>query len=87
MTPGSEQRDTSPADATPNARRVHTAGRLSRVPNQPKTPVRGFRIPDDLYREAQQYARENGEDLSSVVRAGLERYVKRERRKRKRPRS
>jgi hypothetical protein len=47
------------------------------VPNQPKTPIRGFRIPDDLYLAARATAEERGEDLSTVVRACLERYVKR----------
>lgn len=50
------------------------------MPNAPKTPHRGFRIPDDLYRAAQEIAQERGETLSDVVRAALERYVKRNRR-------
>jgi antitoxin component of RelBE/YafQ-DinJ toxin-antitoxin module len=53
------------------------------VPNQPKTPIRGFRIPDDLYLAARATAEERGEDLSTVVRACLERYVKRNRKPRK----
>ena len=56
---------------------VHTPGRLSRVPNQPKTPIRGFRIPDDLYLAAKAKAEARGEDMSTVVRAALMRYVKR----------
>lgn len=55
-----------------------------RVPNQPKTPVRGFRIPDDIYKRAQANAKERDEDLSSIVRAALDRYNKRcERERRK----
>lgn len=55
---------------------VHTPGTLIRVPNQPKTKIRGFRIPDELYQAAQARAADEGEDLSKVVRAALERYVK-----------
>lgn len=40
-----------------------------------------FRIPDELYREALELAKERNETLSDVVRAGLERYVKRGRKK------
>ena len=56
---------------------VHTPGTLSRMPNQPKTPIRGFRIPDELYLAAKAKAEARGEDMSTVVRAALERYVKR----------
>lgn len=51
-------------------------GTLPRVPNQPRTPLRSFRIPDDLYEAAQQVAEERGETVSDVVRRGLTRYVK-----------
>lgn len=50
---------------------------IRRMPNQPKTPIRGFRIPDPLYDAAKAKAAERGEDLSTVIRAALERYVKR----------
>lgn len=50
---------------------------IRRVPNQPKTPIRGFRIPDELYLAAKAKAEARGEDMSTVVRAALERYVKR----------
>lgn len=51
--------------------------RLSRVPNKPKTPIRGFRIPDDVYNAAKAKAEEKGETLTEVVRKALERYAKR----------
>lgn len=51
--------------------------RLGRVPNQPKTPLRSFRIPDETYKAAQAKAAEKGESVSDVVRKALERYVKR----------
>ncbi|QNI09771.1 CopG family transcriptional regulator (plasmid) [Mycobacterium kubicae] len=41
------------------------------VPNQPKTPIRAFRIPDELYEQAQAKARQSGVNLSDVVRAAL----------------
>lgn len=52
-------------------------GTLPRVPNQPRTPLRSFRIPDELYQAAQAKAEERGESVSDVVRRALERYVKR----------
>lgn len=56
---------------------VHTPGTLARVPNQPKTPIRGLRVPDELWQAAQAVAAERGESLSEVIRAALARYVKR----------
>lgn len=50
---------------------------LRRVPNKPKTPLKSFRIPQELYQDAQRIAAERGESVSDVVRAALERYVKR----------
>jgi len=50
---------------------------VSPVPNKPKTPVKSFRIPEDLYRAALAKADEKGETLTDVRRRALERYVKR----------
>jgi predicted transcriptional regulator len=50
---------------------------LSRVPNAPGTPRRTIRVSDDLWTRAQAKAEERGEELSAVIRAALERYVKR----------
>lgn len=47
------------------------------MPNQPKTPLRSFRIPDDVYKAAQAKAAARGESVSDVVRSALEKYVKR----------
>lgn len=47
------------------------------VPNQPKTPQRAVRVPDDLWRAAQEIARERGETLSDVLRDALVQYVRR----------
>lgn len=45
------------------------------MPNQPKTPLRNFRIPDELYEAAKAKAAEDGRNLSDVVREALEKYV------------
>lgn len=43
--------------------------------NQPKTPIKGFRIPEDLYRSAQIKAMAEGRSLTDIVREALENYV------------
>jgi len=53
-----------------------TPATLARVPNAPKTPLKSFRIPPELYKAAQDKAAEKGESVSEVVRKALERYVK-----------
>jgi predicted CopG family antitoxin len=45
------------------------------MPNDAKTPMRSFRIPDDLYQAAMQKARSENRALSDVVRAALETYL------------
>ena len=54
-----------------------TPATVRRVPNQPKTPMKSFRIPEDVYQAALAKARERGETLTEVVRKALERYSKR----------
>jgi hypothetical protein len=49
---------------------------VTRVPNQPKTPKRGARIADDLWRAAQRVAADRGETLTDVIRRALEQYVR-----------
>lgn len=46
------------------------------MPNQPATPLRAFRIPDELYSAAKAKAEAEGRSLSEVVRSLLDRYVK-----------
>lgn len=58
-------------------RDVMTPATIARVPNQPKTPLKSFRIPEALYAAAQAKAAERGETVSEVVRKALERYVRR----------
>ncbi|MCS5716749.1 hypothetical protein N1027_01210 [Herbiconiux sp. CPCC 205763] len=45
------------------------------MPNQPKTPVKGFRIPVDLYDAALAKAQSEGRTLTDVVREALHRYI------------
>lgn len=49
---------------------------MTPVPNKPKTPLKSFRIPQDLYERAQRRADERGETLSHAIRKFLERYVR-----------
>jgi len=46
-------------------------------PNTPGTPRRTIRVPDDLWAAAAEKAREQGTDVSAVIRKALERFVKR----------
>ena len=52
------------------------SGVITPVPNKPKTPLKSFRIPQDLYAAAQTKAKEREESVSDVVRRALERYVR-----------
>lgn len=47
------------------------------MPNQPKTPLRNVRVPDELWQAALLKAQDRGETVSDVVRRALERYVAR----------
>lgn len=46
------------------------------MPNQPATPRRSIRVPDDLWAAATRKAAERGDSLSQVVRDALRRYVR-----------
>lgn len=59
-----------------NGRAATRPGTLGGMPNQPKTPMKSFRIPQDLYDAAKDKAAERGESLSDVVRRAFERYVR-----------
>lgn len=52
-----------------------TPGKIDRVPNQPKTPVTGIRIPLDLKVAVADKAAAEGTDLSKVVIRLLRQYV------------
>ena len=46
------------------------------MPNQPKTPARAIRVPDELWCRAQERAAERGETVSEAIRKFLERYTR-----------
>lgn len=46
------------------------------MPNQPKTPMRSFRVDDQLWEAAKAAAAANGETVTEVLRHALERYVR-----------
>jgi predicted CopG family antitoxin len=45
------------------------------MPNQPKTPMRSFRISDELYGELAKLAKRREVSVSDVVREALEKFV------------
>jgi predicted HicB family RNase H-like nuclease len=45
------------------------------MPNAPKTPLRNVRVNDDLWRDAQAKAADDGVSVSEVIRRALEHYV------------
>lgn len=49
---------------------------LSRVPNQPKTPLHSFRVDDELWEAAKKRAEERGETLADALRKFLRRYTR-----------
>ena len=56
--------------------RAENGGRLSRMPNQPATTIRGIRIPDELWEQAKVVAAAEGfSGVSEMVRDCLERRV------------
>jgi hypothetical protein len=56
--------------------RVYTGGKLVRVPNQPKTPLRAIRVNAELWQKALAAAKEDGTNLSEVIRSLLEDWLK-----------
>lgn len=46
------------------------------MPDQPKTPLRSVRVPDDVWQAAQDRAAEKGETVSAVIVRALKRYGK-----------
>lgn len=48
---------------------------MSGMPNQPKTPARSVRVPDDLWRAAQKEAKRRGETVTDAVVRSLRRYT------------
>lgn len=46
------------------------------MPNQPATPHRTVRIPDEVWNEARRIAHDRGETVTDVVLRALQRYVR-----------
>ena len=46
------------------------------MPNQPATPNRTMRIPDEVWLEVQRIAADRGETVTDVVMRALRRYVR-----------
>jgi hypothetical protein len=55
----------------------NACGEEQTMPNQPKTPARSVRIPDELWQAVQVKASETGETATDVITRALRRYVKR----------
>lgn len=53
----------------------YTPARLRVMPNQPRTPVRGIRVEEGLWRAAQEKAGAEGRTLTGVLTDYLKRYV------------
>lgn len=49
---------------------------LGRVPKETHTPLKSFRVSQELWDAAQVKAAERGETVSDIIRRALERYVK-----------
>lgn len=49
---------------------------MAQVPNQPATPNRTIRVPDDLWDEAMRKAHDRDETVTDVVIRALKRYVR-----------
>jgi predicted transcriptional regulator len=49
---------------------------VPRVPNQPATPVRTVRVPDEVWEAAQRIAADRGETVTDVIMRALRRYVR-----------
>ena len=46
------------------------------VPNSPKTPKHGVRVPDDLWQSVKRIAADRGETITDVIIRALKRYVR-----------
>ena len=52
------------------------SGTIETVPNQPKTPVRTFRLADDLWRKLKDAAKKEGVTVTDILRRLVEDYLK-----------
>lgn len=65
-----------PVEMTLQMTAEEAAAVMTPVPNKPKTPVRNFRIPEEIYGPARDRAAERGETVTDVVKRALVRYAK-----------
>lgn len=49
---------------------------MRRVPNQPATPIRTVRVPDELWEAAKRAAADRDETVTDVIIRALTRYVR-----------
>jgi hypothetical protein len=54
----------------------HTWAYRARVPNQPKTPKRSVRVPEELWRAVLEKAHWRGETVTDVIIRALKRYLR-----------
>ena len=45
------------------------------MPNQPKTPTRAFRVPDEIWNDVVKLAVRRGVPVTEIVRLALQKYV------------
>jgi predicted transcriptional regulator len=55
----------------------YTSGKGARVPNQPATPNRNVRVPDELWDEVLRIAADQHETATEIVLRALRAYVRR----------
>lgn len=75
VTPATVSGVTTPTKGDNMGDAVTTPASVSRVPNQPRTPLQTFRAPAEVWKAAQEKARSEGTTLAAVLRGFLERYV------------
>jgi predicted transcriptional regulator len=49
---------------------------MAQVPNQPKTPLRSIRVPDELWEAVQRKASDRDETVTDVIIRALQRYLR-----------
>ena len=54
---------------------VDTPATVRSVPNQPKTPLRSFRVADEVWQAAKAEAKRRGESVTDVLVRALREYV------------
>ena len=52
---------------------MHTM--LGVTPNQPKTPIRSVRVPDEKWFPGMAYASDDGETISDVIRRAIDDHI------------